>query len=254
MNIFLALFAVVILVAGIRWLLLRAPQQGPGFLFKFLFALLLLVIVALAVTGRLHWLAGLLAGLLPFARRLLPLLLPLLRLLPFVQQQRQRQRSRQRTQGQHSDILTATLQMTLDHDSGEMDGTILKGPFAGQRLNDLPLPQLRQYYAYCQQQDDEAVRLLDAYLRRRFQEQWQEGPEEETATGQGEKAKPASGGNDDMSREEAFEILGLAPGATREEIIRAHKRMMLRVHPDRGGSNYLAIKINQAKEVLLERS
>ena len=54
-----------------------------------------------------------------------------------------------------------------------------------------------------------------------------------------------------MTREEAMEILGLKEGATREDVVKAHRRMMQKVHPDRGGSDYLASQINKAKDTLL---
>jgi DnaJ-class molecular chaperone len=54
-----------------------------------------------------------------------------------------------------------------------------------------------------------------------------------------------------MSREEALSILGLKADAGREDIIAAHRRLMQKVHPDRGGSDYMAAQINKAKDILL---
>jgi small-conductance mechanosensitive channel len=68
--------------------------------------------------------------------------------------------------------------------------------------------------------------------------------------GQSSQAPPP-GGKQAMSSEQAMEILGLKPGYTKQDVIQAHRRMMQKVHPDRGGSDYLAAQINQAKETLI---
>jgi curved DNA-binding protein CbpA len=55
-----------------------------------------------------------------------------------------------------------------------------------------------------------------------------------------------------MSRSEALKVLGLEEGATEEHIRAAHRRLILQTHPDKGGTSYLAAKINEAKDVLLK--
>ena len=163
------------------------------------------------------------------------------------------------TAGQRSDAETPYLRMTLDHDSGEMEGTVLQGRHAGRRLDELSEHELLDLFDECSSRDDEGRRLLEAYLDRILGPDWRERAEAEAerehsaagGTGQGWGRKSKSAGRTPMTREEAYEILGLSPGAGTEEIKEAHRTLMRKLHPDHGGSNYLAAKINQAKELLL---
>ena len=140
--------------------------------------------------------------------------------------------------GQSSDVRTRYLHMSLDHDSGELEGRILEGRFRGRRLDDLPLDALLDLLAECQREDAESCPLLESYLDRVHGPDWRHGAQ---------APEPSAA----MSRSEAYEILGLAPGASHEEVVDAHRRLIQKVHPDRGGSDYLAAKLNEAKELLL---
>jgi len=68
---------------------------------------------------------------------------------------------------------------------------------------------------------------------------------------QNQQAQTPPAGKQTMATDEAREILGLKPGHTKDDVIQAHRRMMQKVHPDRGGSDYLAAQINKAKDTLL---
>ena len=74
---------------------------------------------------------------------------------------------------------------------------------------------------------------------------------QQNKTGQQQAQTPPPRGKQTMSVEEAMEVLGLKPGYKEEDVIQAHRRMMQKVHPDRGGSDYLAAQINKAKDTLL---
>jgi DnaJ family protein C protein 19 len=65
----------------------------------------------------------------------------------------------------------------------------------------------------------------------------------------GRAAPPRAGGP--MTRAEAYQVLGLQPGASEENIRAAHRRLMQAAHPDHGGSDWLAARINQARDILL---
>ena len=147
-----------------------------------------------------------------------------------------------RSSGQSSRVRSAFLDMSLDHDSGELSGTILAGEHAGRSLGEFDLTQL---LAMMPAFDAESVALLESYLDRRFPA-WRENAQ---GNGAGGQRRSAAGGK--MTAEEAYQILGLQPGAGRDDISRAHKSLMKKLHPDQGGSTYLAARVNEAKDTLL---
>jgi hypothetical protein len=147
-----------------------------------------------------------------------------------------------RSAGQSSQVRSQFLDMTLDHDSGVLSGRILAGPHAGRLLDEFDLAGLT---AMIPSFDGESVALLESYLDRRFPA-WREHTQGNAAGGQ-RRAAPGS----KMTDEEAYQILGLQPGAGRDEIGRAHRALMKKLHPDQGGSTYLAARVNEAKDTLL---
>jgi hypothetical protein len=150
------------------------------------------------------------------------------------------------TPGQASDIETPYLRMRLDHDSGELDGTVLDGPFRGRQLSELAPDDLMALLQECRVNDPQSASILESYLDRVHGGEWR-GAEDASGAG----ASGAAPGGRTMTFEEAYEILGLQPGAGKDDIREAHRKLMLKNHPDHGGSTYIAAKINQAKELLL---
>jgi len=150
--------------------------------------------------------------------------------------------------GQSSTVDTALLRMTLDHDSGAMDGLVLGGAFKGRKLSELGLRELLDLLAEARLGDPDAAQLVETYLDR-AQPDWRGAQGQ--ASGMGEEQAPYRAASAAMTRDEAWRILRLDAGASAEEIRAAHRRLMLKLHPDQGGSDYLAAKINQAKDLLL---
>jgi DnaJ domain len=180
--------------------------------------------------------------------RLAALLMPVAMLMPLLIRVRSiLDRFRPPAAGQTSTVSTAFLRMTLDHDTGSMAGTILRGRFSGMRVEELGSAELLALLRECRAEDEEGARLLEAYLDR-VHPDWREELAGEHARGSGAGARPGSG---DMTVEEAYAILGISPGADAEAIKEAHRRLMVKLHPDHGGSDYLATKINRARDVLL---
>lgn len=179
--------------------------------------------------------------------------------------------------GQRSALRTRFLAMSLDHDSGAMDGEVRAGPFQGRRLSELTLEQLLRMLELYQDSDEQSAAVLTAYLEREHPgwraraEQsgdwqsgdWQDPGEGAAGAGNGHRRggergagrnsgrEGAKGAHASMTRENALAILGLEPGAGADRIRAAHRRLMQKLHPDRGGSDYLAAQINAAKRRLL---
>jgi hypothetical protein len=150
--------------------------------------------------------------------------------------------ARQRSAGQRSQVRSQFLEMTLNHDSGELKGTLVAGPYAGRSLDSFDLRELTAMMASF---DAESIPLLESYLDRRFPA-WREHAQ---GNGAGRQGRAAASGK--MTEEEAYQILGLQPGAGRDDISRAHRTLMKKLHPDQGGSTYLAARVNEAKDTLL---
>ena len=159
--------------------------------------------------------------------------------------------------GRVSQVRTRTLLMRLDQDSGEMSGTVLAGVHEGRELADMSDDELGALHEACRHDDPEALRLLEAWLVRERPESG--GADAGHASGDGAGAGGtggaggrAGGAGDRIGEAEAREILGVDEGATRAEILAAHRSLMARLHPDKGGSNWLAARVNEARRVLTE--
>lgn len=154
---------------------------------------------------------------------------------------------RPKSPGRTSSVRTVFLDMVLDHDSGRMNGRVLAGEHDGRLLTDMNYEQLMELREECRS-DPQSLALLETYLDRTHPDWRTHWHDEETETYHQERKR--EGGP--MTREEARAVLGVSPGASDEEIRAAHRALMKRFHPDRGGSDYLAAKINEAKDILLE--
>jgi hypothetical protein len=145
--------------------------------------------------------------------------------------------------GQTSRVRTTFIEMELDHDSGAMRGRVVAGRLQGSELSALDVKTLARMLGEI---DEESRALLIAYLDRR-DPGWGEYAERDAAAG-----RPAASSGK-MTEEEAHQILGLTRGASADAISHAHRTLMKKMHPDQGGSTYLAARINEAKEILLRR-
>ena len=235
-RVILLLVIAVTLVVLVR----RAQQQPPhkrrAAYLQIIVGSAVIGVIILTLMGKMHWVGAALTGLLVATRQLLPVLV---RLLPALGGLRA---SGARSSSKQSEVASRIIKMTLDHDSGELSGVVLESTFKGWLLNELNRQQLDELMSYCQHEDTDSAKLLASYLEQRFPEDAQNSEEADRG---GENGPAPS------SRTEALAVLGLQDDATEEDIIAAHRALIQKCHPDRGGNDYLAAKINQAKDQLL---
>ena len=155
--------------------------------------------------------------------------------------------SRPKSAGSTSRVRSASVEMELDHDSGRMTGRVVAGRFAGRDLDGLSVDDVLAVLAECRLGDPDGERLVETYLDRR-EPGWREAGHPDPDAGR--RSEPKLGA---MTQQEAHEVLGLQPGAGEADIRAAHRILMKKLHPDQGGSTYLASRVNQAKDVLLDR-
>jgi len=243
-SLLLGLVALVLVVQVLRWFAqadAKAARKAINWTGVVLIGVVILFLVA---TGRM---AGAIAGLMALAAWGF-------RLLSIVQMGRQfsgmfRSFGFGRTAAggaQSSQVDSAFLHMRLDLNTGAMDGEVIQGRFQGRRLADLGIADLLALFQEVTA-DQDSVGLLEAYLDRVHPDWREAGGAGYEASG----AAPPSPGA--MSADEAYRILGLKPGATTDEIKAAYRRLMAQLHPDHGGSDYLAAKVNLAKDFLLKQ-
>lgn len=227
------IFTLVILVR-------RAQQQPPhkrrAAYLQIIVGSAVIGVIILTLMGKMHWVGAALTGVLVVARQLLPVLV---RLLPALGGLRA---SGVGSSSKESEVSSRIIKMTLNHDSGELNGVVLESTFKGWFLSELDRQQLDELLSYCQHEDTDSAQLLTSYLDQRFPDDARDNED----TDRGGESGPAP-----SSRAEALAVLGLQDDATEEDIITAHRTLIQKCHPDRGGNDYLAAKINQAKDQLL---
>lgn len=272
------------------WLLLRevlrASDMPRGrWLHTIILGSLLGGLLVLAVSGRLNPILSLLAALVPFV----PALRRLYRDGRAENRQPPEPDNSGISHGRFSQITTRSLRMRLYRDTDRIEGVILSGPGQGLPLDRLPLGGLHALHRHCLLHDGPSVPLLETWLDRMGAPQWRQqfaamdaaaradpfvwtapAPDESgfaadaskftyghhseytpKFSGSGHEA-PDQHNDSVITRSDAWKILGLEPGAPPEAIKIAHRKLMLKLHPDHGGATHLAARVNRAKDILLK--
>ena len=230
-RIFLALAALVGLMWLASWLGKASPEQRVRAIKLILLYGVAGALLVLVVTGRIPWMFALISAAVPWLQRF----------MVARQAWSMFKSSQGPTAGKTSNVETAFLRMILDHDSGDLDGEVISGPFAGRQLSQLSHAELQSLLAVCREQDAQSASLLEAYLDRTQGDSWRDENNSEPST-----AAPQG----PLSTDQALQILGLEKNASLDEIQDAHRRLIQKLHTDRGGTVYLAALINEARDTL----
>jgi hypothetical protein len=248
-RILLILAIIALVLWGLHWFRRTPSAQVAAGLRKAAIYGGIGLLVVLVVSGRLSPILAALAAAVPMVMRLanllrlFPALQQLLRSLGVLGVPGAAGGMGSLGGGQASAIQTRFIDMTLDHGSGRMDGTVREGPSLGRRLSDLGLDELLALLNLCRAQDPQSAAVLEAY-RDRERGDWRDSYDSPAA---GPQVRPST----TTDRAEALRVLGLAEGAGPDEVRAVHRSLMQRFHPDCGGSDYLAAMINEAKRVLM---
>ena len=225
-------------------IILRNSKLSVKQFFRFYFLTMFgIFLIYLAIIGFFNPLLAFLAVLVPFLMRFITWIPRSLQLFSLFKKVQNFTSERSPDDQKISEINTKYLHMVLFHETGKMDGDVLEGKYVDIKLSQLDLEQILELRKECSH-DPDSRNLLEAFLDREYIK-WREKREESSETDDIV--------NSAMNRSQAFEILGLTQEATRDQIIQAHRKLMQKLHPDRGGSTYLAAKINEAKSLLLEK-
>ncbi|GAA3938906.1 DnaJ domain-containing protein [Litoribacillus peritrichatus] len=228
---------------SVRWY----KQQDPAVARKSLLTYVLwggvAVLILMALTGRTHWITAAVGALIPVLKSGFPYLR---RLIPFAWQW---QKGRAEQQGR---LKGEWLQLSVNPLQGRVDGVVLKGELENKKLSELVESELKSLLASCLQSDTKSTQLLAVFLQQTYGEQWQSAFSD-VLNNHREQRFDAPHSPGEMSIKEASEILGVTETASKQEINQAYKSLMQKVHPDRGGSDYLTRLVAQAKEVMLSK-
>ncbi|PID42813.1 MAG: molecular chaperone DnaJ [Gammaproteobacteria bacterium] len=227
-----------------------SPERKKSMLIKGGVGAFLVTLVILVVTGRLHILFAAIAGALPFLRRSMGLL----RYLPFLRKLISQASGSTAGNANRSSVKTRLVQLELDHSIGKISGRVLTGALAGRDMDTLSMEEIISLFELAMARSPDSLPLIEAYCAGRFGPTWRQQFGFDHAAGaessNGGKSSTGARGNS-LSVNDALQILGLEKGATKKQVIAAHRKLIQKFHPDRGGSNYLAHMINEAKSVLI---
>lgn len=236
-KLFTILIAVTVFMLWRRWKKLESEQAKREFFYRGLVFGLIAVIIGLAVYGRIDALGALFASLLlsikfiiAFGIRHFPIVARVYGVTDGF------------GLGKTRTLKTPWLEIRVDFSTGKLSGMVLQGEFAERALDELTETELKKLLKDCHQ-DSRSSYFIHSYINQRFNK---------SAGNDGNSAaQPPS--SSAMSEQEALEVLGLEGVPSADDIKRAHKKLMQKLHPDRGGNDFLASLLNRARDRLTEK-